>query len=275
MTHAKDDVTTVVGVTSNRLLAEGVHRDWLRRKYVQALVRYAGVACVILPTIDAEDEELDNLAIMGRLDGLLLTGDESNIDPAVFNSSAAGRLKLTSQHDVQAGVRDRPRDRLSTAAIEKAIAVGMPILGICRGLQELNLYFGGTLHPSLSEWGPESGQMHAEKPGLPRDRQYDTAHSVKICPDGVLLPIAGAAEAHVSSLHNQGIEKLGAGLKPEAWASDGLIEAASVIGAPTLQLGVQWHPEWHAETDSLSKRLFNAFGAACVAYRIKRDRGIL
>lgn len=271
-----ESVRAVVGVTSNRLLADGVHRDWLRRKYVQALVRYAGVACVILPTIDADDAEGDgDLSIMGRLDGLILTGDESNIDPAIFSWSASRRLKPTGHADVQAGVRDRPRDRLSAGAIEKAVALGMPILGICRGLQELNVYFGGTLHPSLSEWRLESGQMHAEKAGLPRDRQYDIAHSVKLCPDGVLLPIAGAIEAHVNSLHNQGIERLAAALKPEAWASDGLIEAASVIGAPTLQIGVQWHPEWHVETDSLSKQLFNAFGEACVTYRLRSDRGVL
>ncbi|MGY3146242.1 putative glutamine amidotransferase [Bradyrhizobium sp. USDA 3397] len=271
-----DAVRAVVGVTSNRLVTDGVHRDWLRRKYVQALVRFAGVACVILPTIDAEDAEPDNdLAIMGRLDGLILTGDESNIDAAIFSSSASGRPKLASQHDVQAGVRDRPRDRLSAAAIKKAVALRMPILGICRGLQELNVYFGGTLHQSLSEWRQESGQMHAEKAGLPRDRQYDTAHSVKLCPDGVLRPIAGAVEAQVNSLHNQGIERLAAELKPEAWASDGLIEAASVTGAPTLQIGVQWHPEWHVETDPLSKQLFNAFGAACFTYRLESDRGVL
>ncbi|MCP3392112.1 gamma-glutamyl-gamma-aminobutyrate hydrolase family protein [Bradyrhizobium sp. CCGB12] len=276
MISQRTEARAVVGVTSNRLLADGVHRDWLRRKYVQALVRYAGVACAILPTIDAEDAELDNdLTIMNRLDGLMLTGDESNIDPVILTSSASGRLRATSQHDIQAGVRDRPRDRLSAAAIEKAVALGMPILGICRGLQELNVYFGGTLYPSLSEWGLQSGQMHAEKAGLPRDRQYDTAHTVKFCPDGVLLPIAGAAEAHVNSLHNQGIERLAAALKPEAWASDGLIEAASVTGGPTLQIGVQWHPEWHVETDPLSKQLFSAFGAACVTYRSESGRGRL
>lgn len=266
-----DAVRAVVGVTSNRLLADGVQRDWLRRKYVEALVRYAGLTCVILPTIDAGDNEFDNdLAIMCRLDGLMLTGDESNIDPAIFSSTASGRLKPESPHDVQVGVRDRPRDRLSAAAIRKAVALGMPILGICRGLQELNVYFGGTLHPSLSDWRLESGQMHAEKAGLPRDRQYDPAHSVKLCPDGVLQSITGAAEAHVNSLHNQGIKGLAAALKPEAWASDGLIEAVSVKGAPTLQIAVQWHPEWHAETDPLSRQVFKAFGAACVSYRSRK-----
>lgn len=101
-----ESVRAVVGVTSNRLLADGVHRDWLRRKYVQALVRYAGVACAILPTIDADDAEGDSdLSIMGRLDGLILTGDESNIDPAIFSWSASRRLKPTGHADVQAGVR--------------------------------------------------------------------------------------------------------------------------------------------------------------------------
>ncbi|UGY16955.1 gamma-glutamyl-gamma-aminobutyrate hydrolase family protein [Bradyrhizobium septentrionale] len=171
------------------------------------------------------------------------------------------------QQDVEGGTLDRPRDRLSAVAIENATALGMPMLGICRGLQELNVYFGGTLRPSLAAWRPESGQMHAEKPDRPRDRQYDAAHSVRICSDGALFPIARAVAAQVNSLHNQGIETLAAALKREAWAPDGLVEAASVIGAPTMQIGVQWHPEWHVATDLLSQQLFAAFGAACAAYR--------
>ncbi|OKO71602.1 gamma-glutamyl-gamma-aminobutyrate hydrolase family protein [Bradyrhizobium sp. NAS96.2] len=266
-----ESVRAVVGITSNRLLADGVHRDWLRRKYVHALVRYAGVTNVILPTIDADDVGMDGvLPIMSRLDGLVLTGDESNIDAAVVRSPASTTPR--SQHDVEVGIRDRPRDRLSAATIGAAVAFGMPILGICRGLQELNVYFGGTLHASLSEWRPESGAMHAEKPYLPRDRQYDVTHCVTIPSDGVLFPIAGATEAQVNSLHNQGIEKIASALKPEAWTSDGLVEAVSVIGAPTLQIGVQWHPEWHVATDLLSKRLFKAFGEACVAYCQRNKR---
>ncbi|MGY2804155.1 gamma-glutamyl-gamma-aminobutyrate hydrolase family protein [Bradyrhizobium sp. USDA 4506] len=260
-----DKVRAVVGVTSNRLLVDGVHRDWLRRKYVKALLHHAGVACVILPTIDAEDARVEVArAIMGALDGLVLTGDESNIDPAVLKAPAS--YPGADQQDVEDGLRDRPRDRLSAVAIGRAIALGMPILGICRGLQELNVHFGGTLHPSLAEWRLGSALMHAEKPDRPRDRQYDAAHTVRICPDGGLFPIARVIEAQVNSLHNQGIKALATALKPEAWAPDGLVEAASVIGAPTLQIGVQWHPEWHVSTDLLSKRLFTAFGEACVAY---------
>ncbi|MGY4407869.1 gamma-glutamyl-gamma-aminobutyrate hydrolase family protein [Bradyrhizobium sp. USDA 3315] len=260
-----DKVRAVVGVTSNRLLVDGVHRDWLRRKYVKALLHHAGVACVILPTIDAEDARVEVArAIMGALDGLVLTGDESNIDPAVMKAPAS--YPGADQQDVEHGLRDRPRDRLSAVAIGRAIALGMPILGICRGLQELNVHFGGTLHPSLAEWRLGSALMHAEKPDRPRDRQYDAAHTVRICSDGGLFPIARVIEAQVNSLHNQGIKALATALKPEAWAPDGLVEAASVIGAPTLQIGVQWHPEWHVATDLLSKRLFTAFGEACIAY---------
>ena len=255
----------VVAVTSNRLLVDGVHRDWLRRKYVQALHRHAGVACVILPTLDAEDatEEVAP-AIMRRLDGLVLTGDESNVDPAVLSAPAS--FADPDRQDVEPGILDRHRDRLSAVAIESAIALGMPILGICRGLQELNVFFGGTLRQSLAEWSRESGAMHAEKPDRPRDRQYDGAHRVRISSDGALFPIARTIEAQVNSLHNQGIEVLAPALRREAWAPDGLVEAASVIGAPTLQIGVQWHPEWHVSTDLLSKQLFKAFGEACVGY---------
>ncbi|UWU82902.1 gamma-glutamyl-gamma-aminobutyrate hydrolase family protein [Bradyrhizobium yuanmingense] len=255
----------VVAVTSNRLLVDGVHRDWLRRKYVQALHHHAGVACVILPTVDAEDvrEEVAT-AMMRRLDGLVLTGDESNVDPAVL--SAPKSFADPDRQDVEPGILDRPRDRLSAGAIESAIALGMPILGICRGLQELNVYFGGTLRASLAEWSRESGAMHAEKADRPRDRQYDPAHNVRISSEGALFPIARTIEAQVNSLHNQGIEALAPALRREAWSPDGLVEAASVIGAPTLQIGVQWHPEWHVSTDLLSRQLFKAFGEACAGY---------
>ncbi|KRP98850.1 glutamine amidotransferase [Bradyrhizobium yuanmingense] len=255
----------VVAVTSNRLLVDGVHRDWLRRKYVQALHHHAGVACVILPTVGAEDvrEEVAT-AMMRRLDGLVLTGDESNVDPAVL--SAPKSFADPDRQDVEPGILDRPRDRLSAGAIESAIALGMPILGICRGLQELNVYFGGTLRASLAEWSRESGAMHAEKADRPRDRQYDPAHNVRISSEGALFPIARTIEAQVNSLHNQGIEALAPALRREAWSPDGLVEAASVIGAPTLQIGVQWHPEWHVSTDLLSRQLFKAFGEACAGY---------
>ncbi|RXH32650.1 glutamine amidotransferase [Bradyrhizobium nanningense] len=255
----------VVAVTSNRLLVDDVHRDWLRRKYVQALHHHAGVSCIILPTIDAKDaSEEVAMAIMRRVDGLMLTGDESNIDPTVLTAPAS--FTDADEQDVEPGILDRPRDRLSAMSIQSAIALGMPILGICRGLQELNVYFGGTLRPSLAAWRPESGIMHAEKPDRPRDRQYDAAHSVSVSSDGALFPIARTIEAQVNSLHNQGIEALAPALRREAWAPDGLVEAVSVIGAPTLQIGVQWHPEWHVSTDLLSKQLFKAFGEACLGY---------
>ncbi|MGY3130939.1 putative glutamine amidotransferase [Bradyrhizobium sp. USDA 4501] len=265
-----DQARAVVGITSNRLLVDGVHRDWLRRKYVEALLHHAGVACVILPTIDAEDASVETgPAIMRALDGLMLTGDESNVDPAVLRAPAS--RPRADQEDIENGIRDRPRDRLSGVAIRNAIAQGMPILGICRGLQELNVYFGGTLRSSLSEWSLGSGRMHAEKTDRPRDRQYDVAHSIRVCPDGALFPIARTVEAQVNSLHNQGIEVLASALRREAWAPDGLIEAVSVVGAPTLQIAVQWHPEWHASTDLLSKRLFTAFGEACLAFAEQRS----
>lgn len=253
----------VVGVAGNRLVDDAVHRDWLRRRYLDALERHADVATVILPTSGADTGE--HLASLCRLDGLVLTGDESDLDPAVFRRAPEEGPDYTRNR------RDRYRDRLSAAALRTALALDMPILGICRGLQELNVHLGGTLHSTLR--ARPGGLEHAEDTSLPRDDQYEPVHAVELAEGGVLHRLFGASSIRVNSLHNQGIDGLGHGLAVEAVAPDGLIEAVRVEGSPALQLAVQWHPEWHAQKDPASQALFHAFGQACQAFRtVRRHR---
>lgn len=254
----------VVAITANRRVADGVHWEVLRRKYVDAMVRGAGVDVVVLATDDAESPDpgpgAEPLAVLERLDGLLLTGDESNLDPVYY----VGRLPRDP--DLPEGAsdgRDLGHDRLALRAVATALDLGLPLLGICRGLHELNVLRGGTLWRHLPTDRP--GLRHHEDLNLPRDEQYLPTHEVALAPGGVLATLYGVPSIPVSSLHFQGVRDLGDGLTVEATAPDGLVEAVSVTGAPTFQVAVQWHPEWHAATDPRSAALLAAFGRACRA----------
>lgn len=242
----------VVGVVANHLVDDGVHRNWLRFRYVEALRTLAGVEVVLLPTVAYGWDMFP--ASLARLDGLVSTGDESNLDPRLFE--ADGDLE-----EYERDRRDHFRDRLAAGALRTALELGLPILAICRGLQELNVLCGGSLHARVAE--RPDGLVHHEDLSLPRDRQYEPAHDVALAPGGALARILGAERARVNSLHHQGIDRLGRGLTIEALAPDGLVEAVSVTNAPTFQIGVQWHPEWHAASDPVSRALFCAFGQAC------------
>jgi putative glutamine amidotransferase len=134
------------------------------------------------------------------------------------------------------------------------------VLAICRGLQELNVALGGTLHQHVHEL---PGRLdHREDEGASLDVQFGPAHAVTIAPDGLLARIAGAGEVMVNSLHHQGIARLAPSLVAEAAAPDGQVEAVSMPSAPGFVLGVQWHPEWRWGEDRLSRAIFRAFGAS-------------
>ncbi|WP_151343627.1 gamma-glutamyl-gamma-aminobutyrate hydrolase family protein [Rhizobium leguminosarum] len=254
-----------VGITANRIIDDNVHRDWIRRRYIDALVGYADVEVVVLPTL-ARGHNSDEFAL-ARLDGLVLTGDESNVDSCVLRNGS----EPADVTDFVFAQRDRYRDRLSGASIATALSLGMPILAICRGLQELNVYFDGTLYDNLRTI--PSNIRHQEDLRLERDRQYDPVHRLNLWRDGVLHRLADRTEVWVNSLHGQGIDRLGNNLVIEGVADDGLIEAIRIKDSPTFQIGVQWHPEWHIATDTFSQSLFSSFGESCRSYRKRSCRG--
>ena len=257
----------LVGVTANRLIDDGVHREWVRRRYIDALETYANVEIVVLPTRSTDDVAAIR-RIVARLDGLVLTGDESNISPEHFLPAETQRPSPT-ETTYRREERDPYRDMMASLVLSAALENGLPILGICRGLQELNVFFGGSLHEDISR---ETNMLvHKEDLSLPRDRQYDPIHQVTVQAGGKLAQaLGGHAPIVVNSLHNQGIRILASGLECEAFAADGLIEAASVSNTGTFQLGVQWHPEWHIADDAVSRKLFAAFGDACSAFEAAR-----
>lgn len=220
------------------------------RKYVDA-VRLAGCMPLIVPAVEPEDiEELLALA-----DGVLLTGSPSNVHPSLYGEEVRdAALPL-----------DPARDTWTLPLIPLVLSRGIPLFAICRGFQEMNVALGGRLHQAVQE---RPGLMdHRSKDVDPVTVQYGPAHSVDVQPGGVLASLLGAAAFQVNSLHGQGINRLGDGLRVEAVAPDGLIEAFSDPASPGFNLGVQWHPEWLAQDNPVSMTLLRAFGDACRSFR--------
>ena len=227
------------------------------RKYIDA-VRLAGALPLVVPGADASDlDELLDLA-----DGVMLTGSVSNVHPSHFDEDVLDpSLPL-----------DPARDAWTLPLIPRVLARGMPLLAICRGTQETNVALGGTLHQAVHEVGDFAD--HRAPDGEPAAVQYGAAHPVDVRPGGWLERIVGLPRFEVNSVHGQGLNRLAPGLRVEATAPDGLVEAFSVDGAAGFNLCVQWHPEWRAADNPVSRQLFDAFGVALRNYR-DRVRGPL
>jgi putative glutamine amidotransferase len=223
------------------------------KKYVDA-VRLAGCQPLIVPTAGAD--ELDDL--LDLADGILLTGSRSNIHPRHFGEAV---------HDLALPL-DPARDGWTLPLIPRALARGVPLFSICRGFQEMNVALGGSLHQAVQEVPGRND--HREPAGVDVERQYGVAHEVRVEPGGALAGLLDARRFEVNSLHGQGVNRLAPGLRVEAVAPDGLVEAFSVAGAPGFNLAVQWHPEWQAAANPVSLRLLRAFGEACARFRDDR-----
>jgi putative glutamine amidotransferase len=220
------------------------------KKYVDA-VRLAGAQPLIVPT--ALPEELD--ALLDLADGVLLTGSASNVHPSHFDEAVRDEtLPL-----------DPARDAWTLPLIPKVLARGMPLFAICRGTQEANVALGGSLHQAVQEVDPYDD--HRAPSGQPADVQYAPAHDVEVVPGGLLSQVVEQRRFAVNSVHGQAVNRLAPGLRVEARAPDGLVEAFSVAEAKGFNLCVQWHPEWQAAGNPVSMQMLQAFGAACRDYR--------
>ena len=215
-------------------------------KYPNAIIEAAGCLPILIPAIGSK---VDLCALLDKLDGLLLTGSPSNVHPSHYGAEPSHPEIL----------HDPARDATTLPLIREAVRRDVPILAICRGIQELNVALGGTLHQRVHEL---PGRLnHRSRKDSP-DGPYGPAHSVALTPGGLLALLAGSTEIMVNSLHSQGIDRLAPGLRIEATAPDGQIEAVSLPGARFV-LGVQWHPEHKALENPLSSALFAAFAQAC------------
>jgi putative glutamine amidotransferase len=260
-------VTLVVGIPACAKLVDGQMRHDTPARYAAALYGGAGALPVMIPPMgEAMVDVLD------RLDGLLVPGSPSNVHPDHYGGGAS---RTPDHHDLD---RDATTLRLIPAAIER----GMPVLAICRGIQELNVALGGTLHQTVHD-EPGRHDHRANRTSL--EIAYGPSHLVTL--SGSLALIVGSPKIMVNSLHGQAIDGLAPGLEAEAMAPDGTIEAVRGRGplagstgrlpggtgrAPVVApwvLGVQWHPEWRYADDSASVAIFRAFGSACAAYHAK------
>ena len=244
-------MTAFVGIPACTKLANGHLRYEVLTRYAAAVAGGAGAVPIIIPAMG----ELQ-LAVLDRVDGLLLSGSPSNVHPSHYD----GGESLTPEH------HDLERDATTLRLIPEAIARGMPILAICRGIQELNVALGGTLHQKVHE--VPQRMDHRAGPGT-LEEKYAPRHLVSL--SGQLARIVGSSTILVNSLHGQAIDTPAPRLAVEARAADGTIEAVRVEGAG-FAFGVQWHPEWRYADDTASLAIFRAFGDACVAYRAHLPR---
>lgn len=220
------------------------------KKYIDA-IRLAGCLPLIVPFV--QSDELDEL--LDHADGVLLTGSPSNVHPSHFGEDVYDpTLPL-----------DQERDAWTLPMIPRALARGIPLFAICRGFQEANVALGGSLYQAVQD---VPGQHdHRGITDKTPEEQYDFAHEVIVEAGGALASIVDTREFKVNTAHGQGVKQLAPGLRVEARAPDGLIEAFSMANAPGFNLCVQWHPEWKAASNPISLQLFTAFGNACRAYR--------
>jgi len=240
----------LIGIPADRRLLGKHYFHIVGEKYIDAVATGAGAVPVLVPALGPG---LDIASLLNVCDGLLLTGSASNVEPHHYGGPASTPGTL----------HDPSRDATTLPLIPRAIAAGLPVLAICRGFQEMNVAYGGTLWQRLHEVG---GHLdHREDETLPLEVQYGPAHEVLLEPDGELRRIAGSERLRVNSLHWQGVQTLGPGLRAEARATDGVVEAFRVADAPGFALGVQWHPEWQFQNNPFSRALFAAFGDACRA----------
>lgn len=227
-------------------------------KYVDAVLRGSHCLPLVLPAFGIET---DFDAALDVADGVMLTGSPSNVHPSHYAQEV---------HN-PALPQDAARDATTLPLIRAALKRGIPLIAVCRGFQEVNVALGGSLHQAVQE--VEGMQDHREVKSLSLDEQYAPAHSITLESSGRLAAILGGVQQiMVNSLHGQGIAQLAPGLRVEASADDGLVEAFSFGDAGSFALAVQWHPEWRMAENPDSVKLFAAFGQACRDYQTKRGK---
>jgi putative glutamine amidotransferase len=215
--------------------------------YIRATDQVVGGVPVLVP---ANGELADIETLLSRLDGIILTGSRSNVQPSLYNGPP----------HAEGTPEDAMRDAVTLPLIRAAVARGTPVLAICRGMQELNVALGGSLHQRLQDL---PGRIDHSTPMQPASRiRTGKAHSVRIVEGSWLHRAAGSTEVSVNSLHDQGVNRLAPMLVADAVAPDGTIEAVHAPSAPGFVVGVQWHPEYDWERDPVSRRIFEVFGQA-------------
>jgi putative glutamine amidotransferase len=246
----------VIGIIGNSfLISDDYHIFGAGKLNTSAVAQACGAIPIIIPT----DPDLTDLSeLMGLCDGFVFTGARANVHPEEYGEEA------TAAH----GDFDRDRDALSLPLIRACVDAGQPIIGICRGFQEVAVAMGSSLHPEIRDL--DGRDNHRMPPDGTLEEKFALRHKVTFSLDGLFTALLGSADVMTNSLHGQGINVAGPRIVVDGVAPDGTPEAIYVKDAAGFTMSVQWHPEWNATVDSVSKPLFGAFGAACAAWRAGR-----
>lgn len=247
----------IVGIIGNSYLMNETYPT-----HAGGTMNTEAVSCVAgcLPMIVPADPRFLSVdELLERCDGFLLTGGRPNVHPEEYGHQP------TDAH----GEFDRARDAITLPLVRECVARGQPILGICRGFQEVNVAMGGTLHPEIRDI---PGRMnHRMPPDGTLEEKFALRHCVTFSEGGVFHKLMGAQEVMTNTLHGQGVETPGQRIVIDGYAPDGTPEAIYVKDAPGFTLSVQWHPEWDAANDPVSRPLFSAFGEAVHAFSNKQN----
>jgi putative glutamine amidotransferase len=234
----------IVGVIACARQVEGESAQAVKHRYLEAVINHSGAAPMIVPNNQPPENAA---AIAARLDALLLTGSNSNIAPARYGSPTEGLPPV-----------DEGRDAFAIALIKACVAAAKPVIGICRGLQEVNVAFGGSLKDLRDD--PGGNGTHHAPDGVSLDTMFGHNHRVRVEPHSPLAAITGATELTVNSAHHQSIERLGGGLAIAARSDDGGIEAIYATATAAAVVAVQWHPEWRPADRSHDLALWTYLG---------------
>lgn len=246
----------VVGIPASvRQLEHGMNFHGTGEQYLEAVIEQVDARVITIPSLNSTDNAL---GVLPTLDGLLLTGSFSNVHPSAYGDDCPAGP----------GFFDRQRDENTIRLIREAIASGLPLFGICRGLQELNVAYGGTLNqehhlvPGMRD--------HRSDPTLKLPEQFRPAHDIAIEPGGVVSGLFPDQRVTVNTSHMQSVARVADRLRVEATADDGTVEIVSVRDAKSFALAVQFHPEWHTSDVPLYQALFRAFRTAVHEYNGSR-----
>jgi putative glutamine amidotransferase len=244
----------VIGVIANPRLVENIFpAQFVGERNLRAVADVIGA----LPLMFAGTPEITDIgALLDAVDGIVLTGARANIHPSRFG------VEPHVRHEPY----DEARDALALPLVEACVTRGVPLLGICRGLQEIAVAFGSSLHPEIRELPGrvnhrmprlDNGEIHPD-----HDVVFGDRHDVHLTKGGAFAALMGCDTIRVNSLHGQGILEAGPRIVIEGVADDGTIEAIRVADAPGFALGVQWHAEYDPQSNPVNRALFQAFGEA-------------
>ena len=226
-------------------------------RYVESLLKMVDCIPVLMPPVGVT---VDAVGLVSRMDGFVLTGGRANVEPHHYDGPAFPPDELI----------DPGRDALVLPLVRACIAARVPVFGICRGIQEINVALGGSLHYRIHQLSGKNDHRRPRDEDVTPEEVYRLKHMVKLTPGGLFQSLTGQDEMMVNSLHGQGVDRLGEGLVVEATSPDGVIEGLRYDDETQFIVGVQWHAEWQPDEHTLSGALYAAFGEAARARAARR-----